>query len=93
MIRTRIHLQPLLPFTRVLAARLATISGHYQCSLTLEQEGLAVNLKSMLGMLSQTMKPTSEITLVADGKDEEAATKALTAAIKEYRNSVTANTP
>lgn len=86
MIRTRIDLGPLLPFTRVLAARLATIGGHFHCSLTLEQEGLAVNLKSMLGMLSQTLKATPGITLVANGADEEAATAAIVAAIKEYKS-------
>jgi phosphocarrier protein HPr len=85
MIRTRIDLKPLLPFTRVLAAQLATISGHYQCSLTLEQDGLAVNLKSMLGMLSQTMRPTSDVTLVADGSDETEATKAVMKTIKDYQ--------
>jgi phosphotransferase system HPr (HPr) family protein len=93
MIRTRIDLGPLLPFTRILAARLATIGGHFHCSLTLEQDGLAVNLKSMLGMLSQTMKPSPAITLVANGTDEHAATDAIVAAIKEYRNSETAATP
>ena len=93
MIRTPIDLGPLLPFTRVLAARLATIGGHYQCSLTLEQDGLAVNLKSMLGMLSQTMKPTSDISLVADGADEEAATRAIAAAIEEYNRGDAAPKP
>jgi phosphotransferase system HPr (HPr) family protein len=93
MIRTRIDLRPLLPFTRALAARLATIGGHYHCSLTLEQDGLAVNLKSMLGMLSQTMKPTSDISLVADGADEEAATKAIVAAIGEHQRGETADRP
>ena len=86
MIRTPINLEPLLPFTRVLAAKLATIGGHYECSLTLEQEGLAVNLKSMLGMLSQTMKPSPDITLVASGTDEKAATKAILEAIEEYKH-------
>ena len=85
MIRTRIDLKPLLPFTRVLAAQLATVSGHYHCSLTLEQDGLAVNLKSMLGMLSQTMKPTSDVTLVADGADEAEATKAVIQTISDYQ--------
>ena len=93
MIRTRIDLKPLLPFTRALAARLATISGHYQCSLTLEQEGLAVNLKSMLGMLSQTMKPTLDIALVADGADEESATQAIIEALEEYQRGGSAETP
>ncbi len=90
MIRTPIDLGPLLPFTRVLAARLATIGGHFQCSLTLEQEGLAVNLKSMLGMLSQTMKPAPDITLVASGADEKEATQAILDAIADYRSSETA---
>ncbi|MBN1776526.1 MAG: HPr family phosphocarrier protein [Clostridiales bacterium] len=93
MIRTRIELGPLLPFTRVLAARLATISGHFHCSLTLEQDGLAVNLKSMLGMLSQTMKPSSGITLVANGTDEKEATEAIVSAIKEYQSNETTAAP
>ena len=86
MIRTQIDVKPLLPFTRVLAAKLATISGHYECSLTLEQESLSVNLKSMLGMLSQTMKPSSDIFLVAAGTDEAEATEAILAAISEYQS-------
>jgi phosphotransferase system HPr (HPr) family protein len=89
MIRTRIDFRPLLPFTRVLAARLATVSGHFHCSLTLEQEGLAVNLKSMLGMLSQTMRPSTDITLVADGTDEAEATKALLDTIEEFQHDET----
>jgi|GEM_PF-793180 len=87
MIRTRIDLKPLLPFTRILAAELATIGGHFECSLTLEQDGLAVNLKSMLGMLSQTMRPQDDITLVADGVDEAEATKAIVETITEYHPS------
>ena len=93
MIRTRIDFRPLLPFTRTLAAQLATVGGHYECSLTLEQDGLAVNLKSMLGMLSQTMKATSDITLVADGEDEAAATASILKAIREYQNSETIPAP
>ena len=93
MRRTPIDIGPLLPFTRVLAAQLATVGGHFDCSLTLEQEGLAVNLKSMLGMLSQTMKPTSDIMLVANGTDEEAATEAILKAIKEYQNDEAAAMP
>jgi len=89
MIRTRIDLKPLQPFTRALAARLATIGGHYLCSLTLEQDGLAVNLKSMLGMLSQTMKPAEEAILVANGADEKEATEAILAAIQAYRKTET----
>lgn len=87
MIRTPINLGPLLPFTRVLAAKLATVGGHFECSLSLEQEGLAVNLKSMLGMLSQTMKASPDIALVASGADEKEATQAILDAIAEYKRS------
>ena len=93
MLRTPIDIAPLLPFTRVLAAQLATAGGHFHCSLTLEQEGLAVNLKSMLGMLSQTMKPTSGIVLVANGEDEKEATDAILKAIKEYQNNESVTLP
>ncbi len=93
MIRTRIDLRPLLPFTRVFAAQLATTGGHFHCSLTLEQDGLAVNLKSMLGMLSQTMKPALDITLTADGSDEAEATEAILKAIREYQAGLIAKTP
>lgn len=89
MIRTRIDLKPLQPFTRALAAQLATIGGHYACSLTLEQDGLAVNLKSMLGMLSQTMKPAEEAMLVASGTDEAEATTAILTAIRHYQQART----
>ncbi len=82
MIRTELDLQPLMPFTRATAAELAATASRYQSRLTLECEGLVLNMKSMLGLLSQAKLPGGHATLVADGVDELAATTALTEAIQ-----------
>ncbi len=81
MIRTELDLQPMMPFTRTTAARLAAAASHYECRLTLECEGLVLNMKSMLGLLSQARLPDGHATLVADGPDEAAATQAVLTAV------------
>lgn len=83
MIRTQLDLQPMIPFTRMTAARLAAAAGKFDCRLTLECEGLVLNMKSMLGLLSQAKLPDGKATLVADGPDETAATQAVLAAVHE----------
>ncbi len=81
MIRTELDLQPMMPFTRATAARLAAAAGKYESSLTLECEGLVLNMKSMLGLLSQAKLPGGHATLVADGTDETEATRAMLTAV------------
>ena len=83
MIRTELDLQPMMPFTRATAARLAAAAGKYESSLTLECEGLVLNMKSMLGLLSQAKLPGGHATLVADGADEADATRALVTAVSD----------
>ena len=85
MIRTVLDLQPIMPFTRATAARLAAAASRYECRLTLECEGLVLNMKSMLGLLSQARLPDGKATLVADGPDEAAATQAVLAAVHEQQ--------
>ena len=85
MIRTELDLQPIMPFTRATAARLAAAASRYECRLTLECEGLVLNMKSMLGLLSQARLPDGKATLVADGPDEAAATQAVLAAVHEQQ--------
>lgn len=82
MIRTELDLQPIMPFTRVTAARLAAAASRYECRLTLECEGLVLNMKSMLGLLSQARLPDGKATLVADGPDEADATRAVLDAVR-----------
>ena len=83
MIRTQLDLSPIIPFTRATAARLASAASHFDCRLMLECEGLVLNMKSMLGLLSQAKMPEGKATLVADGTDETAATEAVLAAVRE----------
>jgi len=85
MIRTELDLQPIMPFTRATAARLATAASHFDSRLTLECEGLVLNMKSMLGLLSQAKLPEGKATLVADGVDELAATQAVLTAVAEQQ--------
>ena len=74
MIHSEVDLTAHLPFTRATAAEIANAASHYECRLTLESDGVVLNAKSMLGLLSQTKLPQGRATLVADGVDEQAAT-------------------
>jgi len=85
MIRTELDLQPIIPFTRTTAARLAAAASKFDSRLTLECEGLVLNMKSMLGLLSQAKLPDGRATLVADGPDEAVATQAVLAAVTDKK--------
>ena len=71
--------------TSGLHARPATFfiqkANSYTCSIWIEKEDRKVNAKSLLGVLSLGIVKGMEITLVADGPDEEAALEALTTLI------------
>jgi phosphotransferase system HPr-like phosphotransfer protein len=85
MIRTELNLQPIIPFSRVTAAELSATASRYESMLTLECEGLVLNMKSMLGLLSQAKLPEGRGTLVADGPDELIATQAVLDAVARQR--------
>ncbi len=77
MLRTEINLKAKMPIGREKAAIIAQVSSRYQCTLTLERDGIVLNAKSMIGLLSQSIPKNGEMTLIADGEDEAAATEAL----------------
>ena len=52
-------------------------ANSFSCSISVEREDRRVNAKSLLGVLSLGIVKGMEITLVADGPDEEAAIEAL----------------
>ena len=52
-------------------------ANEYKCSIWIEYEERRVNAKSLLGVLSLGIVKGTEITLIADGSDEEAAIQAL----------------
>ena len=77
MMKSPIDLKPLLPLNRVSAALLAQTASRFESRLTLEREGMVLNLKSMLGLLSQPDLGDGDALLVADGRDEKEATEAI----------------
>ena len=52
-------------------------ANSFSCSISVEREDRRVNAKSLLGVLSLGIVKGMEITLVADGPDEEEAIEAL----------------
>lgn len=52
-------------------------ANEYKASIWVERESRKVNAKSLLGVLSLGIQRGMQITLTADGADEEAAVKAL----------------
>lgn len=55
------------------AARFVQEANRYGSHLFLEKEGKRINAKSIMGLMSLAVGTGEEITLIADGTDEEAA--------------------
>ena len=56
-------------------------ANEFKCSIWVEFEERLVNAKSLLGVLSLGIVKGTEITLIANGSDEEEAVEALSALI------------
>ncbi|MCR5594496.1 MAG: HPr family phosphocarrier protein [Lachnospiraceae bacterium] len=54
-------------------AMLVQVASQYDSSIYMESEGKRVNAKSIMGMMSMGMDVGEQITVSADGVDEEAA--------------------
>ena len=52
-------------------------ANEFRSSIWIEVEDRRINAKSLLGVLSMGVTTGTNVTLVADGSDEEAAVKAL----------------
>ena len=64
-----IHLGP--------ANKIANLADRYDCQIHFKTDYMDVNAKSIMGMMSMNFENGSELTIVADGADEEAAVNAL----------------
>ncbi|MBE7039783.1 MAG: HPr family phosphocarrier protein [Ruminococcaceae bacterium] len=53
-------------------------SSEFKCSIWVEKNNRKVNAKSLLGVLSLGITKGTEITIIADGPDEQEALEALT---------------
>jgi len=54
-------------------AVLVQVASQYDSTVYVEAEGKKVNAKSIMGMMSLGLDAGEEVTIVADGADEEAA--------------------
>ena len=77
MIKTQADLKNHNLIGRERAALIAGTASRSQSTLTLERDGILPNLKSMIGLLSQTIPKDGLIWVVADGVDEKEATEAV----------------
>lgn len=58
-------------------------ANDFQSSIWIEAEERKINAKSLLGVLSMAIVPGTELTITADGTDEELAVKSLAEMLKE----------
>lgn len=58
-----------------LAAQLVNLSSTFSSCITIEYKEKAVNLKSIMGVMSLAMPEGAIIKVVADGEDEQEAIK------------------
>ena len=79
MIKSTTDLSRFMPINRELATKLTAVACKYECTLTLERDNIVLNLKSMIGLLSQSIPKDGCMTLVADGIDEKEASEAISA--------------
>jgi len=65
------------------AAQFVQEANRYSSHLFLEKDGKKVNAKSIMGLMSLAITRGENITLIADGTDEESAINRLTAFVSE----------
>lgn len=71
---TGIHARP--------ATMLVQTAGKYSSDINLEFNGKSVNLKSIMGVMSLGVGQGSDVTITADGEDEEEAIEGIKAVMK-----------
>ena len=82
MIKIPADLTPFMPINREQAMRIASVADRFQCMLTLEKDGIVLNINSMIVLLSQSVPKDGKMTLVADGEDEAEAVEELKKLLK-----------
>ena len=64
------------------AATIVKLASKYKCEFTIAKDGISINGKSIIGVMTLAAEMGSEITLTFDGEDEKEAA----AEITEYFN-------
>jgi phosphocarrier protein len=64
------------------AAKFVKLANRFKASVKIEKDGLKIDGKSILGILTLAAVQGTEVTLTINGKDEKSAMKALVNLIK-----------
>ncbi len=83
MIRTTIRVSNKLGLHARASAKLTKLASTFQSEVALSRNGRRVNAKSIMGVMMLAAGIGSDVELEAEGTDEEAAVKALTALFDE----------
>ncbi|KAA6447505.1 HPr family phosphocarrier protein [Bacillus atrophaeus] len=65
------------------AALFVQEANRYTSDVFLEKDGKKVNAKSIMGLMSLAVSTGTEVTLIAEGEDEQEALETLTAYVQE----------
>ena len=60
------------------AAKLVKLSSGFESTVEIEKDGQRVNSKSIMGVMMLAASCGTQVTIIADGADEEEAIKAVT---------------
>lgn len=66
------------------AAKFVQAASRFASRIVLRQDGREADAKSLIALLGLTIRPETEITLMADGPDADAALAALGAELAPY---------
>lgn len=65
------------------AAEIVKTAGRFQCDITLGKDGMWVNAKSILGVMTLAAECGSRLTVRAEGDDAKQAAEALVAVLQK----------
>lgn len=66
------------------AARFVQAASRFASRIVIRDDGREADAKSLIALLGLTIRPSSEITLAADGPDADEAIRALAAELAPY---------
>ena len=66
------------------AARFVQAASRFSSTIVIRHDGREADAKSLIALLGLTIRPSSEVVLVADGPDADAALAALAAELAPY---------
>ena len=66
-------------------AMLVQVASQYSSNIYLESEAKKVNAKSIMGMMSLALQEGDEVTVVAEGEDEEKAAEGIKTFLKKTK--------